>query len=435
MATALTLGPGSAQEDELSPAVLPVPVQVDEDLIVSQFLLELPHQPMEVAWDDLGDNPTDVPRQAFARLMNTLAAGQIDLAAEFHRSPPFADDAGPALAKLFVEGFAGAWESMEVVRRYDLGAEVDFAWEIELEGQQFRRVTRISKEGAAKGEAFWLEEMEPKNMTALQNILAEAEQALAEGKASLLPKADAEALSHHPEVPGTSARWHFNGQGMSFDAFAENPENLPDHPVARFFQQACQALKSGEVSAYADLFTPVSRSRIAEWAQGLPDGGYEQFSGDMVAEGRHVLFILEADPVYFVFYRTKDERTPYQVVYRKDEESYQMTNFFMEGIFDSLLKDEDFFVYPILSPLFGQAPEPEPEATTDQPDQFGNVPTDVNQEDGEASDADSPDLDKKDAEDAEKEPAKAPSIWKPLLLGLGILLALALLFALLKKFK
>ncbi len=441
----------SQQAPELAPGYLRVSMQLDEEIIPTEMFLEVNQGPLNLGYNDLSSELPDPHLAAFSKLMIALSSGQLEEAARYRQAAQFSQTTNEDMVNLFSQGFEGAWESLRVVRKYDLGSEVDLAWEVEVEGQVFRRLTRLAKNAVQGGdESFWLEEMEPLNMTALQNVLAEAEQSLLDGKTEFAEAADVQKKAHHEEVPGTSAKWHFDGLTTSFQAFEKSPAGMPDHPVARFFHEAMQTLKSGDSDAYAKLFTSFSQQRLRDWAAGLPEGGYAQYVEDMVTEGRQVVFILEADPVSLVFYETPDKRTVYQAVFEQAEGSYQLANFFVEGIFDSMVKDEDFFLNPILRPLFGDGPDPlppvipatppggnSPDDSAAQPGALPRAPRGTDASENEAQDSAhlSPEQGRGNNSLSKKqEPGSSPKL-HPILLGLLALLALIGLLAVLKKFK
>lgn len=430
--------------EEFSPGFLRVPMQLDDQILPTSILLEVPQRPLAGNLESFAEQNQDPTSLAFARLMRSFIDKERQQAATYHQQIPFEDNPSQAMADLFIDGFDGAWPSLSMVRQYDLGREMDYVWEVSIEGQPFRRVTRISTDPAAlQNDDFWLEAMNESGMTNLQNVLAEAEQAILEGDAELLDDSNPIGRDHRFEVPGTEAWWRFDGISASFDAFAAEPGALPDHPVAAFFHRANQVLKSEDAEAYAELFTPTSAQRVLEWAAGLPEGGFAQYAQDMQKEGRHVVFVLEGDPFYFVFYETTDGRTAYQVIHSPEEGQYQLANFYVEGIFDGMLRDEDFFVNPVLRPLFGEGPEQvdpldEPVANVsepaDPPEEEAAEPEMAEEEPTSAAPDPTPRDSATDAPAPESE-SRPMALLVPIGIGILVLLAVIVLLLLFQKRK
>ncbi|MBK1833196.1 hypothetical protein [Roseibacillus ishigakijimensis] len=426
-------------EPEFSQRYLRVAMQIDEEAVPSNLLLELPHADWQRPFAQLNpDDGTDAQR-LFAGLVQAMAEGDTEsLVASHNRQGP---DGTPSreLAALFIQGFADSWDSMQVTGLYDLGTEVDVAWEIEVEDTRFRRITRISKKRAdLQAGQFWLEEMEPVQLTALQNVLAEAEQLLLEERSEPVPAAEALALAYRREIPLVDGFWRFDGQAGSWDAFAKDkPADIFDHPAAEAFWRAQQDLTSGEATRYAAHFTPLSAQKLIAWARSLPAGGYADYVRDMQAMGCHVVFLLKADPVFLVFYETSDGQVRTQTVYREPESGdYKLASFYMEGIFDSLLKDENFFFGPVLLPLFrGElaGPAPLPATAEDEEPDSANAPAQA----ARAGESGFIEPLPESEEDQTKEQAdpSSPSPLVPVLIGLLLLAFLIILSLLLKKSK
>lgn len=420
----------NAAAQQFDPTFLRVPFQVDEGLVSSALLLEIPGRPIGQSLLGFGETDGTIEARAFTDLFVALRAGDLAKAASHHRPAPMSATDSVQVATLFSNGFDGAWDNIEVVRVYDLGREKDVVWEVTVEGTRFRRVTRIDTVAAEQGQqGFWLEEFEPLGLTALQNVIAEAEQLRLEGgEAATLAEADSREF--HQEAPGTTARWHFDGVAASWDAFADADADMPDHPVARFFHESCLALRSGDPQAYGERFTPFSRQRFFDWVENMEAGEYQAFVDSMLEEGRQVQWIMEADPVFLVMFRTSDGRLPYQILYRDpQEERLYLTNFFAEGIFDNLLKDRDFFVRPVFETLFVATPEP-PQPEPEEDDGFEEIP----RADEVAPPAT---VEEETATEVPAEPSPdpqpTPSRWRAILLGLAVLGIVVLIVVLFSK--
>ena len=147
-----------------------------------------------------------------------------------------------------------------------------------------------------------------------------------------------------------NTKWHFNGFTAKFDAFEQNAK-IPENEVAIFYHQAMNALKTGFPEAIAGFYTSKSSDKYSNWVAEQGPQAYGAYVDDMIQQERKVEFILDANPIYLVFYKTSDGRMPYDIVFKNSSGDLKLTNFYMEGLMDDILKDRDYFVSYVIEPL------------------------------------------------------------------------------------
>ncbi len=344
---------------KLERSFLRVPVRIDDAVVLSDLLLEVETASMDASLAVFEASALTPSGQAFAALIQGLAAGRADEVGVFHRRAPFSQIVGEDLATAYVNGFGDSWGGAQVRRRYLLGNEELFVWDMQIEGRTIPRGFRIRAAGRGPGGAdpFWLENQSTKGMQALKTVITEAERLVREGNEGFVDEAAALARGFRREVPGTPAAWRFNGTSVDWDAFAEGAA-VPQHPAAAFYSAACVGLKSGDAEVYATHFSPASAQRFREWVNGMEPGGYTGFVNDSIARGRRVVFFLDAAPATLVFFMTSDGQLTYETLHQDPASGeFKIVSFYMYGLFDNLLNDVDFFQRPVILPIAGGGAE------------------------------------------------------------------------------
>jgi hypothetical protein len=327
-----------------------VPFRIDDQLVASGMVIETETRDYgRVDLATFGLASSEAPERAFIDLLEALVNGEVEKAASMHRAAPFGGgNTGLELARQFAESFSEFWPSLRVVRGHDLGPETLFIWEVLLGEDYFRRSFRISNERGT--ERVWLDDLVPEGPGAVKNVLTEIEQMELEGGDWVLGGGGA-TFRHRAEIPGTKAYWRFNGFACDWEA---GSEAAPEHRVTEFYGRAMRALGSGNAAEYAAHWTPYSREKMRSWVAEMPAGGFAEYAQEMTGAGRRVFFVLEAFPVHVVFYQTRDGRSQYDLVYESQPGGELfLANFYIEGLVDDILKDNDSFVRPVIRPLGG----------------------------------------------------------------------------------
>src|SRR5262249_21085869 len=92
---------------------------------------------------------------------------------------------------------------------------------------------------------------------------------------------------------------HFDGTLLNFNAF--DTEGAAPTPLLAFYRDAFMAFKNRSFDEFVKTFTTESQSGVKRWVAGVEGTNAESYF-KTVTTGRYVKFVLNADPVYLVFY-------------------------------------------------------------------------------------------------------------------------------------
>jgi hypothetical protein len=168
-------------------------------------------------------------------------------------------------------------------------------------------------------------------------------------------------LDHTIPIPGTEdkdvAYLQFNGKKYDIDVMHENVPN--DDKVLRFYQEAYLAWRDLSTLDFAQYYTAESRERLLKGWEENPDllTNYKKSA----TFSRVVLFIMDANPFYVVFYTTRKgaEVLPEYVVVDPSDGQLRLTNlgvvdlttqYFLSDEFHLILNRVAPDVFPIQAP-------------------------------------------------------------------------------------
>src|SRR5262249_23807673 len=140
---------------------------------------------------------------------------------------------------------------------------------------------------------------------------------------------------------------HFDGTLLNFNAF--DTEGAAPTPLLAFYRDAFMAFKNRSFDEFVKTFTTESQSGVKRWVAGVEGTNAESYF-KTVTTGRYVKFVLNADPVYLVFYTgdKTDKWIPgslhYDYVVRDAKlGTYKLANFGFNSSFDDILRDQSMF--------------------------------------------------------------------------------------------
>ena len=145
----------------------------------------------------------------------------------------------------------------------------------------------------------------------------------------------------------------FNGRKCDFDAFAGL---VSKDEVLSFYQKAWQAFRDESSEVFGSFCTESSRKRFNERLSEMKPDVRTAYINNTLAEGRRVFFVLDANPIYIVFYRART-KTGYQpvrydyVIRLPGNQGLQLTHIYMEDSLDFLLRDSGLFLKSFLSKI------------------------------------------------------------------------------------
>ncbi len=340
-----------------APFRLAVPFWVDKKDIPSTMVLELEAEDLGGRGLSELNQPTAHPSLiAFHALMGHFASGRSQAAADMLLQRPSQKlEDGLSFAKMFSISFKNFGPSMVVRRRYDVGPETWLSWEIKRGDDTWNRVFRFAQ---SDGQWYWAEELRSSPLRSMQTLVSAAEQALIENQKDATKVAGLN-FRFSVRVPDMSARWLFNGFSTSWNAFGNGP--VPDHPVTKMYASAIKALYQGDFELFAAAHLPFSAQRIREGFAKMTDAERASYVENLRNNGRQVIFVLDATPIFIVFYDTTRVGLQYDTLFAPggDLTQVKLCNFSSETFIDEIMKESVFFQDPVIRPFAGRPEDPQ----------------------------------------------------------------------------
>jgi hypothetical protein len=139
----------------------------------------------------------------------------------------------------------------------------------------------------------------------------------------------------------------FNGTPMNFSVFDNDAKAT--HPALAYYHDAYMLLKKRSFTEFVNMFLPESRKNVTQWTERLGADDTRAYF-DALTSSRYVKFLLDADPVYLVFYSSdpSDKWTASSlhhdyVVRDPQSGSFKLANLLFISSLDDLLNDNDLF--------------------------------------------------------------------------------------------
>lgn len=166
-------------------------------------------------------------------------------------------------------------------------------------------------------------------------------------------------------IPGTAAGHpvylQFNGEVCDFNVMNDTTDN----EILVFYQQTCHLLAESP-ELLVDFYTKKSAQRYSSIMEKYPKVSDPYLrQTEIIRQGRKVLFLLNADPVFIVFYHTikstmkfpEDVRYDYIIRDPKDSQ-LRLTNYSYYGLLSQFFSNKSLFIEPFLKPLLEKTETP-----------------------------------------------------------------------------
>ncbi len=327
----------------------PVPMRVDREDVTTSMVVELRSQLIGAPFVNYSPDG-DPDREAMAGFVQALVDRDIDEAIDAVIAiPGVSPEDNRALLEAFSMMFSESPDALLLDRIVHMGDDRLLVWSVPVEdGSEFVGSLRFQRD--ADGDLRY-EGIQSDPLTSL--ITHTFEVSRESGPDDRGP----EAFAYDYVLPPTDSdpvRFRFNGVVTEVDAF--NPMGPTGHGPVDFFNTAKGVLSVGSPFEYAQLYTDFSAGRFIDWAEEQGSDSYEAYRAEVLAFGARVVFMLDADPLYLIFYLPTDtgiEGDPlrYTPVYRHPRGGFQLTNFYIFGFADMLLQTRQYFEEPFLRPL------------------------------------------------------------------------------------
>lgn len=139
----------------------------------------------------------------------------------------------------------------------------------------------------------------------------------------------------------------FSGKAFNFNVFDEATPS--SDPVLAFYQKAYLVFKKRSFDDFMGFFTSGSQRKLKQLFLAMNKEALENFY-QATTKGRYVKFVINADPVYIVFYSSGSAEQwvsgslAYDYVLRDPNSgNLMLTNFGYEGVLDDILRNRTLF--------------------------------------------------------------------------------------------
>ncbi|MEM9557542.1 MAG: hypothetical protein AAGC60_25000 [Acidobacteriota bacterium] len=326
----------AAAGDVASTEVLPIAVNVEGQKVRSSMYLELPVERYDAAsLVELREKQLDPVEQSYLRLLEALRAGD-------------ATKAGASLVGGAVDGVSqrvellrsafGGMDAVRSIARLDLGAHQLFVWDWSSPRGPQRRGFAFDV-ASRRGDLV-------SSTRPLETLLVDILQNQVESPDAFDSVDSSETrFAYRLPLEGAEVVWHFDGEALDFDLY--DGGTPPTIPALQVLYDAHAALAAGDVDGYLDAHTSASRAKLAGWIDKMPPEEFLSFQTTTLL-GKRVRFVLDADPVFLVFYHfdlgpesAQQPRLAWLYVVRDPASGrLLLANAYREAFLDDFLKDE-----------------------------------------------------------------------------------------------
>jgi hypothetical protein len=362
---------GRATAQQFAVRNYPVPISIDGEHIRSGLFLQFEMKDYGVPFSKFSASHLD-PREAiFAELVRGIqrkdykAVEKVLMPARPRKETPgdtngviSAPPLTPQQAAVeIVDSYRAAFgnlENIDVIAQVLVGSKSLFIWDAHMPGRPRRRAFAVEPEGPSRLVAREVTSAAPVD-TVIVSIFEES----VKNPAAYTPLTDPHLRYRQPlAIEGKNKTPHevamlFNGEPVEFNAFAETPVS---NPLLLFYRSVFTAFKAGKREDFLAGHSPKSQAKLQQWWKTFNKESEAAYYATMV-RGRWVKFVMDADPVYLVFYSQNKGKDwipgslSYQYVVKNPaNQQYLISNVLSEGFFDDVIGKNDLFDQRVLKP-------------------------------------------------------------------------------------
>lgn len=249
-------------------------------------------------------------------------------------------------------------EQLKSLGRVEVGTNVFFLWETDPLGtlpsssrlaRNFFRFERSAADG------FYWKENRSDVLAKLFRSTLQASANHSDLAAHVLLKSSQFEYSIPSTTNGRHVILQFNGK--VYDVHIDETEADPKDDVLNFYRKAFRLFQDSKgifMEEFAECYTEDSRKKFSDWFRTKRSDEIAAFKRDTLQARRFVSFVIDASPIYIVFYRPASELSSghrYDYLLRDPASGkLQLTNFYFQSFFDDFLNVPDNFEHPFLIP-------------------------------------------------------------------------------------
>ena len=366
---AVLLFTSAARSADLKRQSYPLPVDVDDAQLRSSLYLQVEVKTYDMPLEKFAAQQLDSREAVFSQVL--LAIRKKDYAtfaklweppkpapknADTKSAPAGAPNLPPDQVAELISQMMGGLQDVTVIAQALMGSESVFVWEAKMPKVSRRAAFSVH---AMAGNKLTVTDvssvLDPIGALLVSNMRAAARDR------GYQPVADPNRPFRYAfplggnNTPGEFPVYlQFAGKSYNFSVYDEKA-TAPD-PFLAFYQKVFLTFKKRAFDDYRAFYTPGSQRKLQQLFTALNKEGMENFYRATTMD-RYVKFVLDADPVYLVFYSGSAApqwgagALAYDFVV-KDPNSgkLMMTNFGYEGILDDVLRNRKLFDQQVLKP-------------------------------------------------------------------------------------
>ncbi len=335
-----------ADVNAVSRASFPVPFRVDMNgYIKSSMYLSADRISYGKSFDTFCQTKSSPTEQAFQIIASAASMGDFSEISSF--LPATYIESKEADRKWIADSYrnmlnnpdyGGSLDRMQVLEQVYLGNDRVFIWEMPAsQEKEFPRLVRpCILKGDKQGNFLW----EPIGVDKIVTLVTYSVEQFGSPPATDKRQDEKQFEFKHllmGDEPGHPVYLKFNGEKYNIDIL--NSEIEKSDEVAVFYQKACSAFMEKGPLAHADFYTKRSREKYSNWIMDMTEDRKNAYTTDTIKGGRIVSFIIQADPVYVVFYENSGTgQTGLDYIIRDPIDSeLKLTNFYMQTYFHDLI--------------------------------------------------------------------------------------------------
>ncbi|HEV3317375.1 MAG TPA: hypothetical protein VG488_10415 [Candidatus Angelobacter sp.] len=347
---------------------LPLAINIEGRPVRSNLYLQVETKTYQMTLEQFGAQKLDAREKLFIKGVRAIRTRDYETLRSIWKSPAENPQASVSLPmsndpKAYLEAYTngyGNYQGLKVMSQMELGSNSLFLWGAKAKTGMFFPDGLIVQPSGAN-----LALVPTTPSTPVANMIVDTMVAASADAAPYSPVKDTRlrySLVLSMEGAGRPGQHpialQFDGTLLNFNAFAA--DDAPPNQVLAFYREAFMAFKSRSFDDFLKKFTSESQPGVKTWLANVKTSNAESYF-QTVSSGRYVKFLLNADPVYLVFYSgdKSDKWVPgslhYDYVVRDAKSgTYKLANFGFTSSFDDILRDQGLFNQEVFR--FGGAP-------------------------------------------------------------------------------
>lgn len=354
-ALCLFLGALRVSADDFKSQSFPLPIHVDEGKVRSSLFIRLDVKQHGHGLDEFAAKASGGREAAFAKLMGAIRAKNYSEASRAFKPAMRGGAAIDAKTAAIVDTYRTHFDNFErvrVVAQFMVGSKSLFVWEDKRPQGVVRRAFYFDEDAGGNLAGNEVTSLSFPLGTLIVNLMQKqlddpatfgpAEPPGKRRYSYRLPLGEAGPAAAHPVF------LEFDGEPLDLDVFNAGAA-APRHPVVSFYQQAYLDFKKRDLQSFLSKFTPGSRETLQSWFGKLAPATFDQMH-KATTKGRRVKFLLDADPIYILFYTdehvgnvARGQLSYHYVVRESKAGGLKLTNASHESFIDGVLKNPELF--------------------------------------------------------------------------------------------